>query len=391
MRLLVILVRVVGVGRIGVVGRIFPFPVDFPAQTVELDEIVGMPAQFIGDHGRLGQQRRDDADEFAASLQRRGQARKISVAGEEDDVVKMRSGFKDVNDELDFHVVFDFALASGEIFPWTPCDDVVSVIIEPVGQGSQGRGFLVGIDGGVITCSNQSASCGEVVEEFPVIDVEFQDSCGGVEIRAVNEEGGSFVVAEHGFETCVLGVFKRLEIILPQRECFGKSPLVILIGIGGNRVGGDVGGVLAGLQQALKLFPSYGVELRACSSWYRTAPMGDVPQEPYVNAVASVATLLPPRELLSTLHRIEERFARHRSGEPRWGARTLDLDLLAYGDEVASDSMLLPHPGMPERAFVLGPLVEILPDWIHPVSGMRSREMFARLPERDRFSIKKIA
>lgn len=178
---------------------------------------------------------------------------------------------------------------------------------------------------------------------------------------------------------------------MPQRRSFWKSPLVILIGIGGNRVGGEVGGVLTNLQQALKLFPSYGVELRVRSSWYRTAPMGDVPQESYVNAVVSVATLLSPRELLSTLHRIEERFARHRSREPRWGARTLDLDLLAYGDEVVSDSMLLPHPGMSERAFVLGPLVEILPDWIHPVSGMHSREMFARLPRRDRFAIKKIA
>lgn len=186
-------------------------------------------------------------------------------------------------------------------------------------------------------------------------------------------------------------MFKRLEIILPQRESFGKSPLVILIGIGGNRVGGEVGGVLASLQQALKLFPSYGVELRARSSWYRTAPMGDVPQESYVNGVVSVATSLPPRELLSTLHRIEERFARHRSGEPRWGARTLDLDLLAYGDVVISDSMSLPHPGMPERAFVLGPLVEILPDWIHPVLGRSAREMFTSLPERDRFSIKKTA
>lgn len=185
-------------------------------------------------------------------------------------------------------------------------------------------------------------------------------------------------------------MFKRLEIILPQRESFGKSPLVILIGVGGNRVGGEVGGVLASLQQALKLFPSYGVELCACSSWYRTAPMGDVPQESYVNAVVSVATFLPPRELLSTLHRIEKRFARHRSGEPRWGARTLDLDLLAYGEEVVSDSMLLPHPGMSERAFVLGPLVEILPDWIHPVSGKSSREMFTCLPGRDRFSIEKI-
>ena len=186
------------------------------------------------------------------------------------------------------------------------------------------------------------------------------------------------------------GVFNVLEIILPQRESFWKSPLVILIGVGGNRIGGEVSGVLAGLQQALKLFPSYGVELCACSSWYRTAPLGNVPQDSYINGVVSVATFLPARELLSTLHRIEERFARHRSSEPRWGARTLDLDLLAYGNEVVSDSMLLPHPGMLERAFVLGPLAEILPDWVHPVSGRCPREMFTCLPERDRFSIEKI-
>ena len=182
-----------------------------------------------------------------------------------------------------------------------------------------------------------------------------------------------------------------MEIILPQEESFGKSSLVILIGVGGNRVGGEAGGVLAGLQQALKLFPAYGIELRKCSSWYRTEPVGEVPQESYINGVVSIATLLPPRELLSTLHRIEEKFARHRSGEPRWGARTLDLDLLAYGDGVVSDSMILPHPRMSERAFVLGPLMEILPDWIHPVLRMRSREMFACLPELNRFAIEKTA
>ena len=162
-------------------------------------------------------------------------------------------------------------------------------------------------------------------------------------------------------------------------------PFPVLVGLGGNRAGGEVDGVQATLQRAVTLFPAYGIEPRRCSSWYRTAPVGDVPQEAYVNGVVSVATLLPPLRLLDALQRIEKAFARRRRGEPRWGARSLDLDLLAYGDVVCQNihqgRLILPHPEMHRRAFVLAPLAELLPDWRHPLMGQSAQEMLSRLPQ----------
>ena len=179
-------------------------------------------------------------------------------------------------------------------------------------------------------------------------------------------------------------------------ENFSSHPFPILIGLGGNRVGGEANGVVATLQQSVALFPAHGIEPRRCSSWYRSAPVGDVPQESYVNGVALVATLLPPLRLLAALQRIEKAFARRRRGEPRWGARSLDLDLLAYGDliyppRIHGGRLILPHPEMHRRAFVLAPLLELLPDWRHPLTGESAAESLARLPYAATSFIERIA
>jgi 2-amino-4-hydroxy-6-hydroxymethyldihydropteridine diphosphokinase len=103
----------------------------------------------------------------------------------------------------------------------------------------------------------------------------------------------------------------------------------------------------------------HGVEELACSGLYRSAPMGPQNQPDYINAVMAIKTGLAPHELLHCLQAVESRQGRVRTGE-RWGARTLDLDLLIYGDrQIQTADLIVPHPGLAERAFVLYPLHEL--------------------------------
>lgn len=105
------------------------------------------------------------------------------------------------------------------------------------------------------------------------------------------------------------------------------------------------------------------------SSLYISAPLGDASQPDYINAVAVLPTRLPPLELLFHLQGIEQRQGRVRGGQ-RWGPRTLDLDLLLYGDLLQNDPVLtLPHAGLAQRNFVLFPLFEIAPDLEIPGAG----------------------
>jgi 2-amino-4-hydroxy-6-hydroxymethyldihydropteridine diphosphokinase len=106
----------------------------------------------------------------------------------------------------------------------------------------------------------------------------------------------------------------------------------------------------------------------AVSSLYRSQPMGPAGQPEYLNAVAAVDTRLSAAELLQELHLIEEQHGRVRA--ERWGPRTLDLDLLLYGDQqMAGDELTVPHPGLPQRNFVLYPLHEIAPQLYIPGAG----------------------
>jgi len=123
-----------------------------------------------------------------------------------------------------------------------------------------------------------------------------------------------------------------------------------------------------------------GIVLLARSSLYRSAPVGFAAQPDFVNAAALVATTLPPRRLLGVLHAIEAAHGRRR--EFMNGPRSLDLDLLLYGEEIsASAELVLPHPAAHLRAFVLEPLLELAPDCIIPGRGP-ARDCLAALPER---------
>ena len=106
-------------------------------------------------------------------------------------------------------------------------------------------------------------------------------------------------------------------------------------------------------------------KLLACSRLYRTAPVGYADQPDFVNACAVVETSLAPRALLAALLAIEQRHGRVR--EMRNGPRTLDLDIIVYGDRVIDEpGLVIPHPRAHERAFVMQPLLEVWPDVVIP-------------------------
>jgi 2-amino-4-hydroxy-6-hydroxymethyldihydropteridine diphosphokinase len=139
-----------------------------------------------------------------------------------------------------------------------------------------------------------------------------------------------------------------------------------LLGLGGN-----VGDVRATLDEAVRRFADgTAVELIARSSDYRTAPWGVTDQPPFINCAISVETALPPRALLDRALSVERELGRDRSRERRWGPRAIDIDLLAYDDLALNEpDLILPHPRLFERAFVLVPLAEIVPDLV--VAGRR--------------------
>ena len=138
------------------------------------------------------------------------------------------------------------------------------------------------------------------------------------------------------------------------------------IGLGANL--GDAAATLREAIAELARLPQTGL-LRA-SRLYRTPAWGVTEQPDFINAVAAVETALSPRDLLDALLAIERSFGRTRLGGERWGPRTLDLDLLLYGDAVIDEPGLrVPHPHLHERAFALLPLAEIAPEATIPGIG----------------------
>lgn len=133
------------------------------------------------------------------------------------------------------------------------------------------------------------------------------------------------------------------------------------------------------LTDALQQLPERGVLPVAVSSLWSSPSWPDPSKPAYINAVAAVETGLDAERLLSVLLEVETGFGRKRAH--RWESRTLDLDLIDYkGQVINQPELTLPHPRAAERAFVLLPLAEIAPGWVHPVSGQAISALISRLP-----------
>jgi 2-amino-4-hydroxy-6-hydroxymethyldihydropteridine diphosphokinase len=142
---------------------------------------------------------------------------------------------------------------------------------------------------------------------------------------------------------------------------------MIYIALGAN-LPSAAGPPEATLRRVLALLPKRGVDVEAISPFYRTPAWPNESDPPFVNAVARVRTKLGPGDLMRLLLQIEIEFGRKRG--VKWAPRTLDLDIIDYAGLVTDAAhLMLPHPQMHERPFVLRPLLDIAPDWRHPVTG----------------------
>ena len=147
-------------------------------------------------------------------------------------------------------------------------------------------------------------------------------------------------------------------------------------------LGSNLGDKEANLRKALKMLLVKGLQIRSVSSFFKTEPYGVTDQPEFINAVACVKTDLAPEKLLKLLLDTELEMGRVRLRH--WGERNIDLDLLLYDDLIYySEKLVLPHPDMQNRLFVLQPLSEIAADKIHPVYKKSIQNLLKSLTDGD--------
>jgi 2-amino-4-hydroxy-6-hydroxymethyldihydropteridine diphosphokinase len=183
---------------------------------------------------------------------------------------------------------------------------------------------------------------------------------------------------------------------------------ILLIALGGNLTSSK-GSPEVTLREAVKALEKHGAMIRAVSAFYHTPafPAGNGPD--YVNAAVKISASWTSDQALEIFHKIEAELGRERVR--RWGQRTLDIDMIAYDEVVlpnlkthlnwrelpldkqigtTPDELILPHPRMQDRAFVLVPLADVAPDWVHPILGQSVKVMLDALPEVDKSAVRRI-
>ncbi len=184
---------------------------------------------------------------------------------------------------------------------------------------------------------------------------------------------------------------------------YTRSNLLIAVGSNVHSCWGDAASTV--LKSTLQIGERFGGSVQT-SAFYETPAFPEGAGPPFVNAAMAVDSDLSARDVLSQLHAIEAEALRSR--ETRWGARTLDLDLIAYDHQVtpsrevwqhwcdlplerqikeAPDQLILPHPRLQDRSFVLRPLLDVAPDWRHPILGLTIAQMLADRPQQERDSV----
>ena len=156
-------------------------------------------------------------------------------------------------------------------------------------------------------------------------------------------------------------------------------PHTAYIGIGSN-LGSREKNCLAAME---RMATHESIALTSRSSLYETEPFGKTDQNRFVNAVVQIETTLTPENLLETLLKIEQDMGRVRT--EKWGPRIIDLDILFYEDQIIQEEALqIPHPGIPERSFVLVPMKEIAGDYIHPQLQKSMQALCESLTDREK-------
>lgn len=182
-----------------------------------------------------------------------------------------------------------------------------------------------------------------------------------------------------------------------------------LIALGAN-LPSATGTALETLEKSLGLFPLESLKIDRISKWFSTPAFPEGSGPDFVNGAVRVQTTLCPDEVLSALHRIEAQLGRTR--ENRWEPRLCDLDMIAYDDQIlpdlatfqrwnsldtakqqteTPDQLILPHPRLQDRSFVLVPLNDIAPDWRHPITGITVSQMLAAIPPEELTEITEIS
>ena len=154
----------------------------------------------------------------------------------------------------------------------------------------------------------------------------------------------------------------------------------IFLGLGGN-----VGNVAMAFDNAIENIETEIGKVINKSKRYKTEPWGIKTQENFLNMVLEIETELTPDEILSQIIDIEKKMGRYRDKQNQFGPRTIDIDILFYGDKIIrNNKLIIPHPRLHLRNFVLTPLKDIAPDLVHPVLRKNIKTLFKELPDDSR-------
>jgi 2-amino-4-hydroxy-6-hydroxymethyldihydropteridine diphosphokinase len=213
------------------------------------------------------------------------------------------------------------------------------------------------------------------------------------EIRSSHSVAGKITPYTAGKKACHAPV--PLQDVVEYTNMVNLSAPRLLLALGANR-SGVWGPPRDSLARALSELQAAGVVVARISDFYKTPAVGSGRQPSYLNAVAVATCALGPSALLRMLKRLERRAGRRVT--PPLQPRPLDIDILDWGGRRLNwpapgrkrPGLVLPHPLLHERAFVLVPLLEVAPHWVHPVLGVRAKTLLARLPREDTRCVRKV-